>query len=544
MKKLLVFSLISLIIISCSNSSEYPDDRVRIAIPDDVTTFNPMYSFSVTEGAVSELLYLPLVKHEWNETAKSIVPVKYLASDYQWVNKTTLKIVMRTNVYWSDSQPLAFQDVTFSLISYSDPAANTKFYGFFDNYYTDEEGKIIGDKTFEVVNDSTLIIKFREDSNPNLLDIDFPLIPEHIFGNIPPEELMKAPQNQKPVTSGAYKLKSWVNNSSLLLEPVTDHFLNSDNEAVSIEFLVISDYQARLLKLKQGEVDFIQDILPEDVAEVNSYDFAHTEVIKGRDYDYIGWNNIDPKAINEGSIKPNKFFGDKKVREALSLAINRKQILEDYLKGNGLLSNGPVTPIVFDSYIEDADLYNPDRSKELLAEAGWKDNDNDGLLDKNGEKFSFDLNVVSQSKRKAYIAEIVKANLSKVGIEVNIKNMEYNNYVDNLMGKQFDSWVGGWYIPLPIELKVYWGSDFKQAHLNFAGYQSLATDNLLNELYTHSLFSPPKHILQEIQEAVYKDHPFTFLFWVDQVFGVNNRVSGVDINPLGAIHSCWEWRLN
>jgi len=545
MKKfILVLSAISLLFISCTKTPDYPTDKVRIAIPDDVTTFNPMFSFTISEGVVSELLYLPLVKHEWNNTTKAIEPVNYLASSWKWVNEKSLEVVLKKNIYWSDGKPVTLDDVIFSLVVYSDPESKSKFYGYFTNYITDENEKIVSEKSFQVQNDSTLLITFNEHGSPNLLDIDFPIIPKHFFGELNIADLENSEKNLQPVTNGPYKIKSWVRNSSLLLEPVENHFLITDKNTPDIEFVVVSDYQARILKLSNGEIDIIQDIIPEDVEEINNSNLAYTDEVKGRDYDYIGWNNIDPEAFENGKSLPNKLFGSAKVREALSTAINRELILKDYLKGKGTLSNGPVTPTVFENYKPVTDLFNPEKAIEILKAEGWTDSDNDGILDRDGTKFEFDLTIVTGSKRKKYAAEIVKSNLEKIGVKANIKNIEYNNFIDNLMSHKIDAWVGGWYIPLPVELRVYWYSDFREAPMNFAGYQNAVTDSLLNDLANYPYVSPPKEKLEGLQEQIFSQHPVTFLYWVDQVFGINKRVKNIDVNPLGAIHSCWEWRID
>ncbi|GJQ64602.1 MAG: ABC transporter substrate-binding protein [Melioribacteraceae bacterium] len=543
-KNVLIFSAFLFFLVSCSDSYDYPGDRIRIAIPDDVTTFNPMFAFTITEGVISELLYLPLVKHEWDSNTLSLKPVNYLASSWKWISDKQLEVVIKKNILWSDGKPVSLDDVVYSLTIYSDPKAKSKFYDYFGNFYTEENKKIIPEESFKQINDSTLVINFHEKSSPNLLDIDFPIIPKHFFNEIEVADLENSAKNLQPVTGGPYKISNWTRNSSLLLEPVENHFLISDNNTPKIEFVVITDYQARLLKLTNGEIDIIQDVLPEDVEEIENSGLAFTDEVQGRDYDYIGWNNIDPAAFQKGEVIPHKIFGSVQVRKALTKAINRKQILSDYLKGNGVLSNGPVTPEVLPDYKPITNYYNPEEAVQILADLGWKDSDNDGILDKDGTIFEFDLNIVTGSKRKKYTAEVVKASLGKIGIRVNIVSTEYNNFIENLFTKNTDAWIGGWYVPLPIEFNVYWNGNLEVAPYNFSSYRNQETDKLLTEFYNHSVFAPPVDLLQKIQKQIFEDHPVTFLFWVDQVFGVNKRVNNMDINPMGAIHSCWEWRVD
>ena len=165
----------------------------------------------------------------------------------------------------------------------------------------------------------------------------------------------------------------------------------------------------------------------------------------GREYDYIGWNNIDPESFSEGKVIPNNFFGSSNVRKALSMAINRKEILEEYLQGLGELAASSVSPIFKSSYNNEVKPYeyNPDEAKKLLALEGWKDEDRNGILEKGKEEFKFKMYYPVGNPLREYAAVVVKNNLKSVGIEMIPEKMELGTFIDNLYERKLDSWVAG-----------------------------------------------------------------------------------------------------
>ena len=176
-------------------------------------------------------------------------------------------------------------------------------------------------------------------------------------------------------------------------------------------------------------------IKPEDTPALKKQENIVIVPVKGREYEYIGWNNIDPDIFNnDEKLVPNKFFGSAKSRKAFSYAINKQEILEEYLQNYGQLAAGPVSPIFKEVINPEIKPYNydPAEAKQLLGEEGWKDTDNDGILEKNGIKFSFDLFVPGGNPLRNYSATVIKNDLKEIGISVNIQTMELNTFLDNL----------------------------------------------------------------------------------------------------------------
>ncbi len=543
---ILIF-LPSIIFFSSCRKSPVNKDYIVVGIAQDVESVNPLFAFSVDEGSISELLYLGMVLHDWDSEKGEITSEPLLAKDWEWSPDTSsILINLRDDVNWSDGEKLTAQDVVFSFDVFSDPVVDSRLFGSFDKFYADSIGHIIAEKTFEVLSPHKLKIKFLPHSHPTLFNIDLPVLPEHIYGKIKRKDLATSEVNSKPVVNGAYVLDNWEKNQSLTLKADSGSFLYHEGIIGKIIFKIIPEYNSRLTQLKKGEIDLCEQIKPGDAPELKKQENIKIVPVKGREYEYAGWNNIDPDIFNnDGKIVPNKFFGSALVRKALSFAINKQEILEEYLYNYGQLAAGPVSPIfkeVINPDVKPYD-YDPSQAKHLLSEAGWKDADNNGILDKNGTEFSFDLYIPGGNPLRNYSATVIKNDLKNIGISVNIQTMELNTFLDNLYSKKLNAWIASWYIAIPLQLKIMWYSDFKNTPLNVQSYSNKEIDNILDEIEKSPEKEKTFNLYRQFQEIMHNDEPVTFLYWIDNITAHNKRIKNIDINPLGVIHHCWNWKL-
>lgn len=539
--------LLLLISASCEKEEINKSSRVVISIQSEPETLNPIYAFGINEGVITDHLFLYLLDLKWNEKKGDVEAFPMLAESWQWnSDSTSIDIYLRKDAKWSDGKTISAYDVIYSFDIYSDREVQSRFYGMFKNFYHNEKEEVNLGKTFAVKDSFHLIINFLPDKVISLFDLAFPIIPKHIYEKLNRSEIQTAEINFNPVTSGPYKLKKWERNQFIILEADKNSFLYDDSMIDEVIFKIIPDYNSILTQLRKGEVDFAEDIRPSDAKQLSAQKNLKLASVKGRQYDYVGWNNIDGKYFSETKkIKPHKFFGDKKVRQALSYAINRKEILDQYLLGFGSLCNSPISEIFINEY--DSSLegfeYNPDRAKELLKEAGWIDKDKNGILDKDKMEFSFTLNIPSGNPLREYAATVIKNNLKQVGIDVKVEKLEFGVLMDALLNRKIDAWILAWFVPLPIDLKSYWYSELNQTQMNFAGYQSNEADKIILELEKKHSHNDYVDLMKRFQKIISEDQPVTFLYWFDNVICYNNRIKDITINSFGSIQRIWEWRL-
>lgn len=540
--------LLILLTISCRKDEPVSSERLIIGISADIKTINPLYSFSVDEGSINDLLFLSLVRVNWNETIGNIETEPLLANEWQWsADSTSVTFLLRNDVYWSDGVKLTAEDVSFSFELYSNPQVQSKFYGAFEKLFLNEDLSIDLKRSIEVIDSFSLKINFIHNTNVKLVDVVLPIVPKHIFEKYEYDEIPSAEINFNPVSCGPYKLKKWDRNQLIILEADPNSFLYSDDMIKELIFKVVPDYNSRTTQLKKGEIDIAEQIKAEDAEGLVKSGKLNLISVKGREFDFVGWNHIDPKIYGDsGEFSENIFFASSNVRQALSLAINKDEILNEYLINFGQSAITPVSP-VFKAYFND-DLqpikYNPGKAKELLKSEGWTDSNSNGTIDKDGLEFSFTLYVPGGNPLRQYASTIIKNNLKIIGIDVEIETIELNKLIDNLFNKSMDAWIAAYYIQIPLEYKMVWYSDLNAAPFNFVSYQNKNLDEVIDELGQKISHEKEVELHKQFQKIIYNDQPVTFLYWIDNIVAVNKKIKNYEINPLGVIQHLWDWRLD
>lgn len=545
--KIYLLLLFCLLFISCEKEEVSKSSRVVIAIQSEPETLNPLYAFSLNEGVITDHIFLYLLDLKWNESKGKVEPFPMIAESWEWnQDSTSINFTLRKNAKWADGKTISAFDVVYSFDLYSDPKVQSRFFGMFKNFFHFDDGRIDLEKTFSVQDSFNLKINFPSDKKITLFDFAFPILPKHIYQKLERDKIQTSDINNNPVASGPYKLKKWERNQFIILEANKQCFLFNDEMIDEVIFKIVPDYNSILTQLKKGEIDLAEDIRPNDAKDLSQTKYINIKSVKGRQYEYVGWNNIDGNYFNEtGKIKPHKLFGDKKVRQALSYAINRKEILEQYLNSYGTLCNSPISEIFveeFDKSLAGYD-YNPAKAKQLLREAGWSDKNQNGTIEKNGEEFKFILNIPSGNPLREFTSTIIKSNLKQVGIDVKIEKLEFGVLMDGLLNRKLDAWILAWFIPIPIDLKSYWYSDLLQNQMNFPGYQSKEIDHIIQQLERKLSFDRYLELMKRFQKVISEEQPVTFLFWSDNIVCYNSRIENITINPFGPVQRIWEWRL-
>jgi peptide/nickel transport system substrate-binding protein len=546
--KLLFLFLISLFFLqSCSNRKGEQNNRIVVAIKADAESLNPLFAFSFQEVNITELLYLSLVQYEWNDSSGNISPEPMAAKSWTWnEDSTSVTIVLRDDINWSDGVKLTAEDVIFSFDAYSDPDIQSRLFGTFNHFILEKSQHIDLAKSFTSANPYELKINFRPDSHPELFDIDIPIIPKHIFSKLERKNFVTLEKGKDSVTCGAFCLYKWNHGESVILRANEKSFLHKPGTVKELIFKVIPDYNSRITQLKNGEIDLMDNVKPDQLAELKAAGKFIIAPVKGREYDYAGWNNVDPESFINKKIKPNDLFGTAEVRKALTYAINREEILSEFLGNNGDIAVGPVAHIFKEAYNYDLKPieYSLEKAKQILASSGWKENNNDGILEKSGKKFSFTLNYPGGNPLREYAATIIKHDFKSIGIDVTTEPLEPGVYFEKMLSHKLNAWLGGWSVPVPLVLKPYWYSDPSNGQLNVVGYNNPEADKLLDEIEKTKYPADKNRFYLKLQEILYNDNPVSFLYWIDDITAYNNRMKNILITPLGSVHHCWNWEVN
>jgi peptide/nickel transport system substrate-binding protein len=531
---LYVVLILAIIFPSCVSNKPEKNDRIVVAIPADAGSLNPLFAFSFQEVNITELLYLSLVQNEWSDSVGNVKTSPMAAKNWIWNDdSTTITVNLRDDIYWRDGHKLTAEDVIFSFDVYSDPDVQSRFFGTFNKFYLEENQHIDLKKSFESDNQFTLKIHFKPHSNPGLFDIAPPILPKHVFSNFDRKKLAQLEKGNDSVTCGPFYLYKWNPTQSIVLKADEKSFLYKPGKVKELIFKVVPDYNSRITQLKNGEIDFMENVKPDQVNDLKALNNIKIAYVKGREYDYAGWNNS------------NVLFSNPKVRYASTCAINREEILSEYLGNHGDLAVGPVAPIFRDFYNHDLKPieYNPEKAKELLAAEGWKDLNQDGIIEKNGVQFSFTLNYAGGNPRREFAATVIKNNLKAIGIDVKTEPLEPGVLAEKMFTHKLNAWLAGWSVPIIMDLKPYWFSDLTLAPFNLSGYKNTEVDELLEKIDKSKAGNYKNTFYKKLQEILYKDEPVTFLYWIDNIVAYNDRLENIKITPLGSVHNCWKWSV-
>jgi peptide/nickel transport system substrate-binding protein len=252
----------------------------------------------------------------------------------------------------------------------------------------------------------------------------------------------------------------------------------------------------------------------------------------GFGYSYLGYNLQDWK------------FKDKLVRQALTMAINRESIVEGVLLGLGTVTDTPYKP---DTYWYNHNVkkfpYDPEKAKQMLAEAGWKDTDGDGTLDKDGKPFEFTIITNHGNEIRKNAAIIIQRDLKKVGITVKIRVIEWAAFLKNFINKRkFEACLLGWGIGIdPSQIDIWNSKKTGENELNFINYQNPEVDRLLDLGASTYNREERKKYYDQFQEIIAEDQPYTFLFVQYSLPIINSRFHGIKPAPIGISYNFPKW---
>lgn len=414
----------------------------------------------------------------------------------------TFTFHLRKGMKWHDGTSLTADDVKFTF----DLLRSEKWTSIFP---ISSEFKIIDD--ISIQDDSTIVFHLKEGVVPFKERFAVPILPKHILNG---QDLMKTEFWQEPIGSGPYKFKEWKRGEDLILVANPDYYGGAPKIG-EIKYLFVPDENARVSLLKSGEVDVTKiDPRTKKILESTS----GIQVI------------TTPSANWYGLCLPNDIwpFSIKEVRQAIAFAINKQQILDTIFYSQGELAYGPYRKADWAYNPEIAYSYDPNKSRQLLADAGFKEG-GDGVFEKDGKKLEFDLLYPTYSSERKDMAIAIKTDLAAVGIKVNLVSktwdeITYQMYHDtaffNMWGTPFD--------PDDVNYKVFHSKFMDQGWSNPSSYSNPEVDKLLDEGRITFDEAKRKEIYDKIQMQLVEDQPIAFVVFSNYIYALKDKITGID----------------
>ena len=400
------------------------------------------------------------------------------------------------------------------------PAFNSIFGGFADNPDTLW-------KDIEKVDDSTVKFITRK---------PFPLLPNVLsasyFGISSPDAVKKAgakygTPDSGAVGTGAFKFESWKAGENIILVRNDDYWGGQKAKMAGAVVRFISDAPARLAELQAGSIDFTVN-LPADARETITGD-ANLQVVPLEPF------NVAYVAMNLN----NKPFDNPKVRQAIALALNKKEILDGFYSSVGSVASDFLPDAMAWARPEGADPYeyNPEKAKQLLAEAGYPNGFSTMVLT-DGKEVPLEFWYMPVSRpyfsTPKPIAEAFAAQLAEVGIKVELKTEDWGAYLDNVdAGKKNGMWMLGWtgdYSDPNNFLYVFFGPSAKVAQ----GYENKQLIDLLQQAAAAPSQDASAKLFKQAGELIRQDVPRVPIVHAPPVLAAKKALQGWKPSPFGS----------
>lgn len=498
-------------------ASQAPEDGDWLVrhIGAEPATLNPVTATDVYESTINGYVYESLLERD-NRTL-DLVPL--LAESYEVSpDRLSYLFTLRDGVKWQDGKPLTSSDVVFTFNIVKDESVDAPH---LRSYYRSLE-------KVEALDPRRVRFTFSKPYFKSLEMIGgMSIIPQHIFST---GDFNTHPAGRAPVGSGAYRFVRWDTGKEIVLEKNEDYW--GEKPFLSrIVFKIITDETVALQVLKRGEMDLMALTPVQWVKQTEGRKFSrafdkHKYYLPG--YSFIGWNGRRP------------VFNDPEVRRAMTMLLERESILKNLRYGFGRVVSGN---FFYESPDYDKTIepwpYDPEKAAALLDEAGWVDSDGDGIRDKNGIKFQFEFTITSGNQFADQVSTILKEELSKVGIEMSIRPLEWALFTQMLNDRNFDAVIMGWSLPVEADPYQVWHSSQTEKGSNFIGFSNREADLIIEE--ARVTFDKEKRVqlYRRFHRIMFEEQPYTFLFVNESLVAVDRRFENVNVYPLGFDTSEW-----
>lgn len=417
------------------------------------------------------------------------------------------------------------------------------------NYYANCEG-------IEVINDHEFIIRWKESEYTNLSSsLGFGFLPRWLYGfdqDGTPFDSSEIGRrfnshwfNQMAIGVGPYRFVSWEKGGRIRIERNPDYH----GEAPyidAIEFRIIGDPTARLNNLRAGDLHYIpiepteyrNEIVNGGTPGFKDGSLSH-EIYDGPMYRYLGWN------------ADTVYFNDRRVRQAMTMAFNRELTIEVNMNGLGIPISGPysISNSAYDQSIQPWP-FDLKRAGELLTEAGWVDNDRDGVREKtiDGKVVPFRFDMVAYGHRPEMIAamEIFRDDLRKIGVSMNILPVEWSVMIQRMEDKDFHAFTGGWLLAWETDLYQLWHSSQadEARSSNRIGFRNPEADKIIEAVRRTFDEDERVKLFHQFHALVHEEQPYTFWFQSRNVGAWRSEVKNVTFSQLRPFDSALKWYLS
>lgn len=465
----------------------------------DVTTLNYVLQSTEDERQVLQYLYDPMI--DFDATLEPIPGTVAKWEIEEGGKAYVLHIDPRAK--FSDGKPVTAGDIIFTLEKILDEES-MQFAASFEGLDR-AQTKAVDDRTARVV--------FREPRVTQLITFNIGVLPRHVY------EQGDFRKNRAVVGNGPYVLERRETGKTIALKR-NEQYWRERPPIDSVLFRVIADDNVAWNALKRGDVH---------VTRVNNDTWAREkDATKDRiefhnaymlSYNCVPWNLRDP------------LFQDASMRRALAMAFDRQSVIDRLYHGEARALSGPFLP---DSWAYNAEVhpieFNPQGATALLSASGWKDTDQDSVLDRDGKPLAFTMLIVSGSKTSADQAQIYQDALRRLGVQMTISTLDGSAFFDRILKGNYQTAMMSWSNdPDPDPYSLFHSTQTPPAGLNIVHYSNAEADRLLERGRTMFDRARRTDVYHQLHDVIAADQPYLFTVQPGMKWAVDRRVKNVRV---------------
>ncbi|PRO66628.1 glutathione ABC transporter substrate-binding protein [Alkalicoccus urumqiensis] len=483
-------------------AEEAGDDELVISTLSDIEALDPHGSNDVPSSTVQEPIYETLLSQSEEMELEPL-----LATEWEATEDNVWSFTLREDVTFHNGDEFNAEAVkaTFDRVLDEEVASQRAFL-----YEMVEEVVVVDDYTVEFHTEfpfaplpSHLAHSGGAIMSPTVIEEDYAQMED---GGQPGDYI-----NENPVGTGYFEFSEWNPGSEVVLTRNDDYW----GEAAGVEsvvFRVSPEDLTRIGELETGAADIIFPVSPSDMDRVEDMENASLYTQESLSLSYIGFN------------MQKEPFDDARVRQAVSMAINKDDLLEGVLEGTGTPAVGPIGENVFgySDAVEGLE-YDPEQAQELLAEAGYED--------------GFETTIWTNDNRERMdVAELVQAQLSAIGVTAEIEVLEWGAYLDSTAEGEHDMFILGW-VTVTGDADYGMYALFHSSQQGAAGNRSFMEnaelDQLLDDARQETDEAAREDLYEQAMEILVEEAPMLYLYHTDYLVGLSDDVEGFWKHPNG-----------
>lgn len=425
-----------------------------------------------------------------------------LATRWTWsADSLAITFALDARATWHDGTPVRAHDVQFAYQLFTDTVVRSGAGA--------DMARVVDSVTVEDSLGVTVWYKSRFPEQFHAIAYNLVPLPAHLLAAMPRDSLRTSAFARQPVGNGPFRLVSWEKGVRMEFAAY-DRFAGGRPKLDRVIFTIVSDGSAATRAVLAGDADFVETVGFDDLAEVARNPDVRLVPIRGYEYGFAAFSLLMP----DGRA-PHPIFGDRELRRALTMAVDRAAMVRTIHDSLGRPGIGPfsrsqwtadttLTPLPFDRAA----------AMRVLDSLGWRPGA-DGVRTKGGRRLAFTVTVLATNRVRPRYAELLQQAWREVGVAAAVDPVDPSGLTARLSSHKFDAAIFSWRAtPSPSGARQTWGSAGYRAGspFNAGGYRSAAFDAHVDSgLAARDVASARAHFRAAYQTAV-DDAPAVWLY--------------------------------